>query len=129
ESRPDEGSTFWFTIRCRAFDAALPAYLESRPPDLAGRSLLVVTEAPQAERLLRWYADRWGMTLMTARLELEALALLQDSTWPDAALIDLTGGTLEGLERALAAAGVPFAHLLPLSAQATRGDHPDGSLM
>jgi signal transduction histidine kinase/CheY-like chemotaxis protein/ligand-binding sensor domain-containing protein len=129
ESRPDEGSTFWFTIRCRAFDAPLPAYMESRPVDLAARSLLVVTEAPQAERILRWYADRWGMILMIARSDLEALAILQRDTWPDAALIDLTGGSLDGLERGLAAAGIPVFHLLPLSAQASRGDHPDGSLM
>jgi signal transduction histidine kinase/CheY-like chemotaxis protein/ligand-binding sensor domain-containing protein len=129
ESRPDEGSTFWFTMRCRAFDAPLPAYMESRPADLAGRSLLVVTEAPQAERILRWYADRWGMILLIARSELEALALLQSGTWPDAALIDLTGGPLDGLERGLSAAGLLVSHLLPLSAQASRGDHPDGSLM
>jgi CheY-like chemotaxis protein len=41
ESKPGEGSTFWFTIRCRAVDASLdatlPLNLINRPPDLAGR--------------------------------------------------------------------------------------------
>jgi signal transduction histidine kinase/CheY-like chemotaxis protein/ligand-binding sensor domain-containing protein/HPt (histidine-containing phosphotransfer) domain-containing protein len=43
ESEPGEGSTFWFTIRCRVVDAALPSGLASRPPDLAGCSPLGVT--------------------------------------------------------------------------------------
>src|SRR6185436_295586 len=107
--------------RCRVVDATLPPYLASRPPDLAGRSLLVVTEAPQAERLLRWYAERWGMTLRIARSQLEALAVLQRETLPDAALIDLAGDALDGLDRSLLAAGVPRCQLLPLSIEASRG--------
>jgi signal transduction histidine kinase/ActR/RegA family two-component response regulator len=37
ESEPGQGSTFWFTIRCRAVDATLPD-LGSRPPEPVGRS-------------------------------------------------------------------------------------------
>ncbi len=76
ESEPGKGSTFWFTICCRVVDTALPPYLASRPLDLAGRSLLAVTASPQAERLLRWYAERWGMTLRIAHGDLEAPAIL-----------------------------------------------------
>jgi signal transduction histidine kinase/ligand-binding sensor domain-containing protein len=103
ESEPDEGSTFWFTIRCRAVDTSLPPYLANRPPDLAGRSLLVVTAAPQVERLVRWYAERWGMALRIAHDDSEALALLHHEALPDVALIDLTEGVREKLDRALTA--------------------------
>ncbi|PYQ61498.1 MAG: hypothetical protein DMF53_15015 [Acidobacteria bacterium] len=48
ESKPGEGSTFWFTIRCRVvdstLDATLPLDLINRPPDLAGRSQLGATD-------------------------------------------------------------------------------------
>ncbi|HEX7186363.1 MAG TPA: response regulator, partial [Thermoanaerobaculia bacterium] len=128
ESEPGEGSTFWFTIRCRIGDATLPPYLANRPPDLAGRSLLVVTEAPQVERLLRWYAERWGMTLRIAHADLEALALLHPEALPDVALVDLTGGVKEELDRALLAAGVPRCQLLPLSTETSRGEPPDGGI-
>ncbi|HKH50069.1 MAG TPA: ATP-binding protein [Thermoanaerobaculia bacterium] len=124
ESRPNEGSTFWFTIRCRIIQTTPPPYLASRPPDLAGRSLLVLTEAPQTEHLLRWYADLWGLTLTVVRSELDALALLQRGVWPDAALVDMA--TLEGLDRALVAAGIPRLRLLPLGAEISRGELPDG---
>jgi signal transduction histidine kinase/DNA-binding response OmpR family regulator/HPt (histidine-containing phosphotransfer) domain-containing protein len=128
ESEPDEGSTFWFTIRCRVVDTALPPYLASRPPDLADRSLLAVTAAPQVERLLRWYAERWGMTLRIAHADSEALGLLHHETLPDVALIDLTGGARAGLDRALTAAGVPRCQLLPLSTGTSGGEPSDGGI-
>jgi signal transduction histidine kinase/CheY-like chemotaxis protein/ligand-binding sensor domain-containing protein len=127
ESKPDEGSTFWFTIRCRVIDTALPPYLASQPPDLAGRSLLVVTEAPQAERLLRWYAERWGMIVRIAHTEREALALLRQAL-PDVALVDLTGSARQALDRALMAAGVPRCQLVPPSTETSRGEPPDGGI-
>jgi CheY-like chemotaxis protein len=37
ESEPGQGSTFWFTIRCRMVDATLPSDLASRPPEPVGR--------------------------------------------------------------------------------------------
>jgi signal transduction histidine kinase/CheY-like chemotaxis protein/ligand-binding sensor domain-containing protein len=129
ESWPNQGSTFWFTIRCRAAAAPLPRWLESAPPDLAGRSLLVMTEAPQAERILGWHADRWGMSLTIARSEDDAVSLLESGAWPDAALVDLAKGSLERLNRSLKTAGIPSLHLLRLSAEASRAEHPDGSLM
>ncbi|HEX4964148.1 MAG TPA: ATP-binding protein [Thermoanaerobaculia bacterium] len=128
ESEPEKGSTFWFTIRCRVVDVTLPPYLASRPPDLMGRSLLVVTEAPQAERLLRWHAEWWGMTVSIAHTDLEAQALLHDETLPDVALIDLKGGAKEGLDRALITAGVPRCQLLPLSTETSRGEPADGGI-
>ena len=128
ESQPEEGSTFWFTIRCRVVDTALPPYLASRPPDLAGRSLLAVTEAPQVERLLRWYAERWGMTLRIAHGDREALVLLHYGALPDVALIDLAGGVRERLDRALMATGVPHCQLLPLSTVTSRGETADGGI-
>jgi signal transduction histidine kinase/CheY-like chemotaxis protein/ligand-binding sensor domain-containing protein len=130
ESRPEKGSTFSFTIRCRIVQTQPPPYLIKNPPDLAGRSLLVVTEAPQTERILRWYADLWGVTLLVAHSELDALALLQerlqDSAWPEAALIDVP--TLDGLDRALVAARVPRFRLLPLGTEISRGELVDGGM-
>ena len=128
ESQPDEGSTFRFTIRCRVIDTALPPYLASRPPDLAGLSLLAVTEAPQVERLLRGYAERWGMTLRIAHGDREALALLHYGALPDVALIDLAGGVMERLDRALMATGVPHCQLLPPSTVTSRGETADGGI-
>src|SRR6266545_1665779 len=120
ESEPDAGSTFRFTIRCRIIDATLPPYLASRPPDLEGRSLLLVTEAPQVERVVRWYAELWGMSLKTVRSEVEALALLRREPRPAAALVDLKSGGLDDLACALASSGVPRCQLLPLSTETSR---------
>jgi signal transduction histidine kinase/CheY-like chemotaxis protein len=128
ESQPDQGSTFWFTIRCRVVQTPPPPYLVRQTPELAGRSLLVLTELPQTERILRWYADLWGMTLTCVRAELEALAVLQSGPWPDATLVDLAGGVLNGLDRALSGAGVPRLQLLPLGTEVSRGEPADGGL-
>jgi signal transduction histidine kinase/CheY-like chemotaxis protein/ligand-binding sensor domain-containing protein len=129
ESRPGQGSTFCFTICCHIVDAARPPHMTSRPRDLVGRSLLVLTPSPQVERILYWYADLWGMTLEVAHSEAEALALLQKGTEKatvDAALLDLTAGRLEELDHALGLARVLAIRLLPVGVQAHEREGGDG---
>jgi signal transduction histidine kinase/ligand-binding sensor domain-containing protein/DNA-binding NarL/FixJ family response regulator len=129
ESEPDQGSTFWFTIRCRVAEGIrLPPYLISRPLDLAGRSLLVMTKVAQSERILRWYAELWGMKAVSVRSEREAIELLEKGIPFDLAVMDLAAGNLEKLEEALAAAGVARVRLLPLGAEASMTEGPDGMI-
>jgi CheY-like chemotaxis protein/HPt (histidine-containing phosphotransfer) domain-containing protein len=128
ESEPDQGSTFWFTIRCRAAQSLrVPPYLVSRPADLAGRSLLVMTRVPQVERVLRWYAELWGMKPAIAHSEREALDFLERARF-DLAVIDVAAGDLTELEDALASTGVARVRLLPLGAEPAAAEGPDGMI-
>jgi signal transduction histidine kinase/CheY-like chemotaxis protein/ligand-binding sensor domain-containing protein/HPt (histidine-containing phosphotransfer) domain-containing protein len=129
ESEPGQGSTFWFTIRCRvAGGIRMPPYLVTRPADLAGRSLLLMTKVAQSERILRWYAELWGMKAVSVRSEREAIDLLEKGIRFDLAVMDLTAGNLEELEEALASAGVARVRLLPLGAEASTTEGPDGMI-
>jgi signal transduction histidine kinase/CheY-like chemotaxis protein len=91
DSREGAGSTFEFTMRCRAADAA-PA-LDSSAEDearqrLRGKRLLVVDDNATTRHVLQELTEGWGMVTRAAASAAEALELLNQGEAFDVALVD-----------------------------------------
>lgn len=53
ESTPDQGSTFWVTIRLKDADSTARRMVEARPEELAGRKVLVVDDNALNRRIFK----------------------------------------------------------------------------
>ncbi len=74
ESEEGKGSEFIFTVHVqRAPQAELPSHRQPDQPVLDGRRLLVVEPFAPNRRVLRGYAERWGMEVASAASLPEAL--------------------------------------------------------
>jgi CheY-like chemotaxis protein len=115
ESRPGEGSTFWFTIRCRALGAALPPDLESRPAqgspydgELVGRlgraglprlQILVAEDNVVNQKVALLMLQRLGYAADVAADGEETLAALRRQRY-DVVLMDVQMPGMDGIEAA-----------------------------
>lgn len=67
ESKPGEGSHFWFTVPLRQAESSVASFEDA--PDLsgiAGRHVMLVGLAPAGERVAGYYAKRIGLKVHTA---------------------------------------------------------------
>ena len=109
ESRPGEGSTFWFTV-----EVGQSARLESEGPDLVGICVLVVEDNAAVRDALRSYLSLAGARVELAESAEAAIALARrfaDSPVAiDAAIVDLRLPGMDGFElrRVLAAEPQPI---------------------
>ncbi len=87
ESVPGKGSTFRFSIRARAGDAA-PDMLRRPSVSLSKKRLLAVDDNPTNLKIVRSYCEAWGMTVETVEHPAEALALLENGQTFDVAVLD-----------------------------------------
>ncbi|HEX4960549.1 MAG TPA: ATP-binding protein [Thermoanaerobaculia bacterium] len=125
ESTLGEGAVFRFTLPCQAVDVPALPCLEPKPPVLAGRRLLVVTESAQAARILGWYARRWGMEATVAAGERQASDFLNAEARFDLAIVDGEPEEAGRIAESCAAAQLPWVRLL--SAGAPPGPPPQGA--
>jgi signal transduction histidine kinase/DNA-binding response OmpR family regulator len=99
ESEPGAGSRFIFTIRATAGTlpdepaSALGRAVPGHPPQLVGRSILIVDDHSSTRHFLERHAQAWGMTPSTAASAEEALAWIAEGRRYDVVLVDthLTG--------------------------------------
>jgi CheY-like chemotaxis protein len=75
ESVPGQGSTFWFTLRCRVQEQ--PQHEAQQGGTLVGAVALVVDDITINRNLLEQFLTRWGMEVLTAASADEALSLLE----------------------------------------------------
>jgi signal transduction histidine kinase/ligand-binding sensor domain-containing protein len=87
ESAEGKGSTFHFTVLARAANGRRRAYLYRANPLLAGKRVLIVDENAPVRRLIRRYAESWGLLTDTAGAADEALGILR-ATVLDAVIVD-----------------------------------------
>jgi signal transduction histidine kinase/CheY-like chemotaxis protein/HPt (histidine-containing phosphotransfer) domain-containing protein/sugar lactone lactonase YvrE len=113
ESTPEEGSTFWFTIRCRIVDTALPPDLGKAPPaggpgetESAGRiagsglpplRILVAEDNVVNQKVALLLLQRLGYAADVAADGNEALAALRRQCY-DVILMDVQMPGMDGLE-------------------------------
>jgi PAS domain S-box-containing protein len=99
ESKPGQGSTFWFTIRCERQPA--PACALPLRADLRGRRVLIVDDNPTACAILRDLLIAQGLTSLCAPDGPEALKMLRAAAAKgrpyDLALLDLQMPGMDGL--------------------------------
>ncbi|MBK8984960.1 MAG: response regulator [Chloroflexi bacterium] len=82
-----KGSTFTFTITARSATAPLPAYLQTKQPQLAAKRILLLDIDSVGARFLALQLKKWEMQVAHVSRPDEALALLTPSTEFDALLI------------------------------------------
>jgi len=104
ESRPGEGSTFWFTARFGAADARAEARVLR--PDLQGRRALVVDDVATTRQTLRRLLERMGLHVDEAGSGHAALRLLTASA-ANEARADAEGATTEGYDLVFLDAQMP----------------------
>jgi len=75
ESAAGQGSTFWFTLRCRVQEQ--PQHEAQQSGTLSGYVALVVDDVAINRQLLERFLTRWGMDVLTAASAEEALLLLE----------------------------------------------------
>jgi len=103
ESRPGQGSTFYFSVSCRLGEAPAPSPHLPLPglllPDayLAGKHILLVEDTPVNQLLGRKLLAKFGCSVELAEDGLKALAAMKSSTF-DAVLMDLQMPVMGGLE-------------------------------
>ncbi len=99
ESRVGRGSTFWFDLPLDSVDARSE---EPTAGTLTGRRVLVVDDNATNRKILRRYAESWGMRCDEAADADAALELLDDDAGPryDLALLDVLMPERSGLELA-----------------------------
>jgi PAS domain S-box-containing protein len=127
ESEPGVGSTFHFTVR--GAEAALPprAYRTGRPPELAGRRLLIVDDNPTNRQILRLQAQSWGMLTTECAGADEALVRLRAGEPFDVAVLDIQMPGMDGVALAREVRRYRDARSLPLVALSSLGSRVAGA--
>ena len=131
DSRPGQGSTFWFTLRLAIGDrqrAAAGLGLQApHPADLArirGSCILLVEDSPFNQMVAQELLQQAGASVVTAGNGIEALALLAEQTF-DAVLMDLQMPQMDGLEATRHIRANPALaglRVIAMTANASRGD-------
>jgi len=128
-SQAGEGSTFWFTLPLEMQPEATASARAMASRDLHGLQLCIVDDNPINLRIVKLYAERWGVACLIAKDGQQALTLLRDTAARgqacDLAIIDMLLPGMNGLELACAIKADPALasmRLVLLTSQSQRGD-------
>ena len=132
ESKPGEGSTFWFTVRLEKQPAN--AYHKSSPrPHLSGVPALIVDDNQTNRSILRHQLTTWGMRAHTARDAHQALDMLlsasQEHRPYEVVVLDWRMPETDGLELAQTIRTTPSLDGLRLVLLTSIGHRGDGTLV
>jgi PAS domain S-box-containing protein len=97
ESRPENGSTFHFTIHVENVPGEQTAYLKGVQPHLMGRHVLIVDDNKTNRRILGAYAYSWGMVPFIASTSQDALDWIKRGDTFDVAILDMDMSDMKGL--------------------------------
>ena len=129
ESRPGQGSRFWFTAQFGVQPRAAALAEDMAFQDLDGLQLCIAVESPLNRRILELYAERWGVRCLIAEDGPQALVLLRQAAARgqvcDIAIIDKELPGMNGLELAGAIKADPVlapTRLVLVTSQGQRGD-------
>ena len=134
ESKPDEGSMFWFTVRVREAGAAAPASKAQDPDErsaakaamgpLSGH-MLIVEDNEINQMLIAAYLDQFGLTHEVAVNGQIAVKMVKESKF-DVVLMDIMMPVMDGLEATKQIRALPSPTgklpIIALTANAMKGD-------
>ena len=129
DSRPGEGSTFWFTVHFGIQPQGTPPVLDLASRDLRGLQLCIVDDNATNRSILEVYATKWGIRCLLAENGFQVLTRLREAAAQgaacDLAIIDMQMPGMDGLELARAIKadpGLAPIRLILLTSQGQRGD-------
>lgn len=131
ESRPQQGSTFYFTVNAQAASSQIKVYLQSTQPELRGKHILIVDDNSTNRRILKKQTESWGMKASTAHSGTQALAWLAQGTRFDLAILDMKMPDMDGVMLAKAlrkALPSPHLPLILLSSMGSPGLSSEGEV-
>jgi PAS domain S-box-containing protein len=96
ESRPNEGTSFFFTLLAKATSARRRVNLSTSCSMLKDRHILVVDDGEINRRILQTQAERWGMIPHLFEKPEAALFWLREGPRLDMAVLDLQMPTIDG---------------------------------
>ena len=125
ESEAGQGSVFHFTIRAEVAADESAARGGAAPPDLRGRTLLVVDDNATNRLILSRQVEGWGIEPQACATPREALDLLALGRRFDAAVLDMQMPGMNGLDLAREIRRLPQGDALPLIMLTSLGRRPD----
>ena len=131
ESKPDQGSTFHFTVRLKVHEGALtakPAYTNASRSVASRRSLhvLLAEDTPTNQKLAEYILTRRGHRVEIAPNGRQALDMLKKSNY-DVVLMDVQMPVMDGFQTTAEIRALPDAKkaqipIIAMTAHALKGD-------
>ncbi|NEQ22314.1 MAG: response regulator, partial [Microcoleus sp. SIO2G3] len=97
QTAKSEGSTFYFTIIAESVPNSLQVEQPPKPPQLAGKRVLIVDDNATNRQILTLQAQSWGMVAQAAQSGSEALECLSQGEKFDLAILDMQMPEMDGL--------------------------------
>ncbi len=97
DSEPGKGTTFYFTLQCKAAPSQLQRYVRGLLPALEGKVALVVDDNATNRRIVETQLRTWQVTPILAATAEEALRCLQSETKVDVLILDIQLPDMDGL--------------------------------
>ena len=97
ESRPNEGTTFYFTIYAEAITSQSKVYFRGQNSVLNGKKVLIVDDNLTNRKILSAQTELWGMKSVLIGDPGEAIALIKSGESFDLALLDYLMPEMDGL--------------------------------
>ncbi|HBE20882.1 MAG TPA: hypothetical protein DEG17_26420 [Cyanobacteria bacterium UBA11149] len=114
ESEVGKGSTFHFTILAQAQPSGEDTYLREAHPQLMGKKLLIIEDNENNRKIVKNYAQKWGMICQEAATVTEALEILRSQTTFDVGIVDIQMPYIDGLTLARLINQRKYQRIIPL---------------
>jgi CheY-like chemotaxis protein len=97
ESKPDIGSTFYFTIEAQDVPLQSKIYLKVQPQQLSKKRVLIVDDNKTNLKILRIQTENWGMVPIDTTSPVQALEMIKSGTMFDLAILDYHMPLMNGI--------------------------------
>ena len=100
ESKPGEGSTFYFKIKSELVPSQSKIYLKAKKPLIDGKRILIVDDNKTNIKILTSQAEQWGIEYKATNSPIEAIDLVRKEDAFDAAILDYRMPEMNGIKLA-----------------------------
>ncbi|OGU38716.1 MAG: hypothetical protein A2315_14255 [Ignavibacteria bacterium RIFOXYB2_FULL_35_12] len=114
ESKPNEGTTFYFTIYAEAITSKSKVYFRGQNPVFNGKKVLIVDDNLTNRKILSAQTELWGIKSVITGDPREAIRIIKSGESFDLALLDYLMPEIDGLMLAKEIRSLYSAESLPI---------------